>query len=169
MFVPDLKKACIHDILPFSEAANDFESLGTKVLIISSDGAATEEDIRFPIIGNSQLAVEYGMQDTFGLFILDQHHRLRSAQLSQGTSSSNVQETLKLILALKYTEKWNIITPPNWESLTNKTIWNHQEHKKQYYKTYIQKDVPVTADGVEDYKVEEVWAGPAVYGEQIFT
>lgn len=29
--------------------------------------------------------------------------------------------------------------------------------------------MPVTADGVEDYKVEEVWAGPAVYGEQIFT
>jgi len=45
LFVPDLKKSCIHDILPYSAAYNDFKNIGTQVLIISSDGAATEEDI----------------------------------------------------------------------------------------------------------------------------
>jgi alkyl hydroperoxide reductase subunit AhpC len=60
------------------------------MLIISSDGAATEEDIRIPIIASSNTAKEYGMEGANGVFILDQQHRLRNVQISNQDTSRTV-------------------------------------------------------------------------------
>jgi hypothetical protein len=109
------------------------------------------------------------MQGAFGIFILDQNHRLRNVQVSNVASSSDVKETLRTIIAIKYSEKYNIGTPNGWQTIKDRTIPNDQVKKNEYYSQIIQTDVPVTADGVDDFKIEELWAGPAVYGDQILS
>ena len=53
-FIPDLKNACLKTLLAYNKAYDDFNtSLHVQILIISSDGAATEEDIQIPIIANT--------------------------------------------------------------------------------------------------------------------
>ena len=122
LFIPDLKKACVHDLITYSAAADDFNSIGAQVLIISSDGAATEEDIKVPIIGNSNVAKEYGMEGASGIFIVDQEHRIRSAQISNCDAKKSAHDTFRHIMALKFSDKNKVTIPSNWTTVEDITI-----------------------------------------------
>jgi alkyl hydroperoxide reductase subunit AhpC len=128
-FIPDLKNTCIYNLLEYSAAYEDFKnSLDIQMLIISSDGAATEEDIKIPIIASTETAKDYGMEGANGVFILDHQHRLRNVQI--GSLDRTPMQTVTYFLSLMKSDRDNVAIPNSWETFDNATISKHSLRMK---------------------------------------
>jgi len=82
LFVPDLKKSCIHDILPYSAAYNDFKNIGTQVLIIFLQMAQRPKKISKSQLSATQTSQKYGLDGVNAILVTDTEHRLRDIQIN---------------------------------------------------------------------------------------
>ncbi|KAI9298872.1 peroxiredoxin [Neoconidiobolus thromboides FSU 785] len=131
----DFTFVCPTEIVAFSEAASKFEALNTVVLGVSTDNefchlAWTEKPrnqgglgkVNIPLIADTNhkisraynvLIEEEGIA-LRGLFIIDTKQKVRILQVNDLPVGRSVEETLRLLEALQFTEEHGEVCPANW-------------------------------------------------------
>ncbi|KAL1613192.1 cTPxI [Paraconiothyrium brasiliense] len=126
---------CPTEIIAFSERAADFEARNTKVVFASTDSEysllawtnASRRDgglgkIDIPLFAdkNHQLSKDYGVLieeegiALRGLFIIDPNGIVRQITINDLPVGRSVDETLRLIDAFQFTDKYGEVCPANW-------------------------------------------------------
>lgn len=137
----DFTPVCTSELLELAYMQDKFKKLGVEIAVISTDDVATHKTwkehlegldyknrgtfkIDFPIIddSNGKVAKQYGMihdipnsnKDIRGVFILDGDNTIRSINFYPMEVGRNIEEIIRIIEALKTTEKETVMTPANW-------------------------------------------------------
>ncbi len=138
----DFTPVCSTEIMELAALQEEFEKLGTKLVVVSTDGLESHlqwiksmESIRykgnvtkkidFPIVADKSLEVskKYGMihsytsvtRDVRGVFIIDPNDRVRAVFFYPSDVGRNIDEIIRTLIALQTTEKNNVVTPANWK------------------------------------------------------
>lgn len=133
----DFTPVCTTEFLAFATMAEEFESRNAALLGISIDSTpshlawihsiqeTTAVSIPFPIIADrvGEVASLYGMvaHDVSGtetvrnVFLIDPEQTIRAILIYPLTNGRNIPEILRLLIALQTTDKYNVVTPANWE------------------------------------------------------
>lgn len=133
----DFTPVCTTEFLAFATMAEEFEALNAELLGISIDSnpshlawvhgiyKASGVTISFPIIADrvGEIARLYGMvaddvsktETVRNVFIIDPDQRIRAILIYPLTNGRNIPEILRLLTALQTTDKYNVVTPANWE------------------------------------------------------
>lgn len=138
----DFTPVCSSELLELAHLQPEFEKLGVKVAVISTDNvdlhkmwkAHLEElnykdrgpiDIRFPIVEdvNGKSSRLYGMlhgpvstnRDIRGVFIIDDENIVRSVTFYPVEVGRNMNEYIRMIEAFKKVDSEEVLTPANWE------------------------------------------------------
>ena len=142
LFYPfDFTYVCPTELISYAESAQKFEEIGAKVLGISTDSHFTHlawiktprtegglgTDFNMPLLADisKDISRDYGVlvedkdDDLYGaalrgLFIIDGNGILRSIQINDAPVGRNVDETIRLIQAFKYTDTHGEVCPANW-------------------------------------------------------
>lgn len=133
----DFTPVCTTEFLAFATMAEEFEALNAELLGISIDSnpshlawvhgiyKASGVTIPFPIIADrvGEIARLYGMvaddvsktETVRNVFIIDPEQRIRAILIYPLTNGRNIPEILRLLTALQTSDKYNVVTPANWE------------------------------------------------------
>lgn len=139
----DFTPVCSTEILELAYAEKEFEKLGAKLIVLSTDQldthfswkAALEEidyqgrgrtSIRFPLVADSAYLVTdlYGMShpnakrgaNIRGVYFIDRGNRIRAIFFYPAETGRNTEELLRTLKALQKTDDdFNVITPANWK------------------------------------------------------
>ncbi|KAF7456284.1 thioredoxin peroxidase-like protein [Cryptosporidium felis] len=126
---------CPSEILAFNQAQKDFEKLGVQLLAVSVDSQYSHAAWRrtpleqggigpvgFPLISDlsHSISKEYGVliEDGIalrGLFIIDKEGVVRSEVIHDLPLGRSVEETLRVVDALQFTEAHGEVCPANWK------------------------------------------------------
>lgn len=137
----DFTPVCSSELLELAYMQKDFERLGVKIAVISTDdvdqhkmwkahleeldykGRGTQH-INFPIIDDSKATVSrtYGMlhkpastnKDIRGVFIIDPENTVRSINFYPMQVGRNMNEIVRIVEALQTTDAAKVLTPANW-------------------------------------------------------
>ncbi|EAU83474.2 Cys 2 peroxiredoxin [Coprinopsis cinerea okayama7 len=142
------------EILAFNDALPQFQELNTVVLGVSTDSKfshfawATQPrkegglgpDLKLPLIAdrNMKISRDYGvlLEDEGialrGLFIIDPKGILRQITVNDLPVGRSVDETIRLIKAFQFTEKYGEVCPANWTE-GSKTIKTDPVAKLEYF------------------------------------
>ncbi len=139
----DFTPVCTSELLELAYVHNDFERMGVKIAVISTDALKIHEDwkihledldykqrgkqkINFPILEdlNATISRQYGMlhepvstnRDIRGVFIIDSQNIIRSVNFYPMEVGRNIDEIKRTIAALQTAEKNHVFTPANWNS-----------------------------------------------------
>ena len=139
----DFTPVCSTELIEMSNLQEEFENLGVKILIVSTDPLDTHKQwkksleqieyknyprqkINFPIVDDSKLAIakKYGMihletdnnRDVRGVFIIDPDNKIRAELFYPQEVGRNMNELLRTVVALQTTERHNVLTPANWKT-----------------------------------------------------
>ena len=100
--------------------------------------------------------------------VLDQHHRLRNIQITNLHTSRSVMDTTKLVMGLKWTDKQKrIALPRDWKTINDAAVHDHSVGMMRFYADLDISPVPMKDNGIDYHHVEEVWTGPAAYGDDV--
>ena len=137
----DFTPVCSSELLELAYMQKDFDRLGIKIAVISTDGveqhnlwkAHLEEldykgrgaqKINFPILDdqNATASKTYGMlhqqastnKDIRGVFIIDSKNVVRSINFYPMEVGRNMNEIVRIVEALQTTEHGKVLTPANW-------------------------------------------------------
>lgn len=137
----DFTPVCSSELLELAFLQNDFEKMGVKVAVISTDELKIHElwknhledldykgrgkqKIHFPILEDSKASASklYGMihapvstnRDIRGVFIIDSNNIIRSVNFYPMEVGRNMEEIKRIIFALKTTDETKVLTPANW-------------------------------------------------------
>ncbi|KAF1948555.1 thioredoxin-like protein [Byssothecium circinans] len=126
---------CPTEIIAFSDRAQDFADRGAQVVFASTDSEysllawtnASKQDgglgkINIPLLSdkNHQLSKDYGVLieeegiALRGLFIIDPNGIIRQITINDLPVGRSVDETLRLIDAFQFTDKYGEVCPANW-------------------------------------------------------
>lgn len=132
----DFSFVCPTEIIAFSEAFDEFQSLGAAVLGCSVDSPYTHlawmatprtegglGSIRFPLLSDLTKAVSasYGvllpLQGTAlrGLFLIDREGIVQHELVNNLALGRNVAETLRILRELQFVEEHGEVCPANWK------------------------------------------------------
>lgn len=138
----DFTPVCSTELIELANLQNEFETLGVKLLVISTDPLDTHnqwkkvleqieykqyspQKINFPIIDDSSLMISklYGMihletdnnRDVRGVFIIDPEDKIRAEFFYPQEVGRNMDELLRTVIALQTTGMHNVLTPSNWK------------------------------------------------------
>jgi alkyl hydroperoxide reductase subunit AhpC len=132
----DFTFVCPTEILAFSDAIEEFEKRNTKVIGVSVDSKFTHaawaqvsreeggiRGLRYPLASdlNKTLARSYGVLlegpgiALRGLFIINKDGIVKHATINHNDLGRNVQEVLRVLDAIDYTEKNGEVCPANWK------------------------------------------------------
>ncbi|PPS93053.1 Thioredoxin peroxidase-like protein, partial [Cryptosporidium hominis] len=127
---------CPSEILAFNQAQKDFEKLGVQLLAVSVDSQYSHAawrrtpleqggigPVNFPLISDSSHSISknYGVLleeegiALRGLFIIDKEGVVRSEVIYDLPLGRSVEETLRVIDALQFTETYGEVCPANWK------------------------------------------------------
>lgn len=137
----DFTPVCSSELLELANLEKDFDRLGVKVAVISTDnleqhvmwkahleeldykGRGTQK-INFPIIDDhtSVVSKTYGMlheptstvKDVRGVFIIDGNNTVRSINFYPMQVGRNMNEIVRIVEALQTTDEAKVLTPANW-------------------------------------------------------
>ena len=137
----DFTPVCSSELLELAHLQSEFEKLGVKVLVVSTDkveqhfrwkasletityeGRAPEK-INFPIVSDDKylIADRYGMlheptstsKDIRGVFIIDPDNIIQAIYFYPVSVGRNMDEIVRTVEALQIANN-NIVTPANWE------------------------------------------------------
>ncbi len=144
---------CPTEIIAYSDAAKKFADKGAEVLFASTDSEYTHlawtnvarkdgglGPINIPLIAdtNHSLSRDYGvlLEDEGvalrGIFIIDPKGVLRQITVNDLPVGRNVEETLRLIDAFQFTEKYGEVCPANWTE-GSATIKPEPTKSKEYF------------------------------------
>jgi peroxiredoxin (alkyl hydroperoxide reductase subunit C) len=137
----DFTPVCTSEILELAKMQQEFDQLGVKLAIISTDELTShyqwkqlledilvsqgeEEKISFPLIDdhNGRISNAYGMlhawedptRDVRGVFIIDPENRIKSINFYPMNIGRNMEEIKRVVLALQVSEKEEVLLPANW-------------------------------------------------------
>lgn len=170
LFYPkDFTFVCPTELIAFSDRASDFEALGAKVLAISTD---TEEThlawvrtprrkgglgiMQIPIVADTtkKIAKAYGvlLEDKGialrGLFIIDPKGILQQITINNLDVGRSVDETLRLLQALKHVEKHGVVCPANWKP-GDKTMIAHPDKSQEYFSSVADTDTAMSNGNIK--------------------
>ena len=132
----DFTFVCPTEILAFSDTLNEFEERNTAVIAASIDShfshhgwaqvARAEggiKGVRYPILSDvsKDISRDYGvLKDDFqvalrGLFIINKDGILKHATINDLELGRNVDEVLRVLDAVDYTEEHGEVCPANWK------------------------------------------------------
>jgi peroxiredoxin 2/4 len=139
----DFTPVCSSEILELAHLQDQFDKLGVKVAVVSTDNLATHEqwkkaletdkidkrgsvEIKFPIIADDNVAIskEYGMihsesnstRSVRGVFIIDPHNIIQAIYFYPSNVGRNTDELIRTITALQTAAKNKVLTPVNWRA-----------------------------------------------------
>jgi len=139
----DFTPVCSSELLELAYAQKDFNDLGVKIAVISTDDVATHkmwkasleeldykgrgtQKISFPIIDDKSIAISktYGMihsaestkRDIRGVYIIDPNNVVRSINFYPMTVGRNMEEIKRTVLALQTSDKLEVSMPANWKA-----------------------------------------------------
>jgi peroxiredoxin 2/4 len=137
----DFTPVCTTELLELAYMQSEFENLGVKVAVISTDNVTRHNDwknnleeidfnnhglqtIQFPIFEDLKgiASAKYGMihespgtvRDIRGVYIIDSKNIVRSINFYPIEIGRNMNEIVRIIEALKVTEEQYVFTPVNW-------------------------------------------------------
>jgi peroxiredoxin (alkyl hydroperoxide reductase subunit C) len=130
----DFTFVCPSEILAFDKKVEDFRKRNCEVIGVSVDSHFTHRawrntevskggigPIRYPLVADikKEIAREYGVlhDDSValrGLFLIDKEGVVRHALVNDLPLGRNVDEALRMLDALQYTEEHGQVCPANW-------------------------------------------------------
>lgn len=137
----DFTPVCTTELLELAYRQNEFEQLGVKLAVISTDDLEQHElwktyleetdyknrgqqQISFPIIADlkAKVADKYGMLNEAantteyvrGVFIIDDKNIIRSVNFYPMEIGRNIDELIRIVEALKTTDEEDVLIPANW-------------------------------------------------------
>ncbi|ODV79285.1 peroxiredoxin TSA1 [Suhomyces tanzawaensis NRRL Y-17324] len=144
---------CPTEIIAYSEAAKKFAEKGAKVLFASTDseysllawtnvarkdGGLGPVDIPLLADTNHSLSRDYGvlLEDEGialrGIFLIDPKGTLRQITVNDLPVGRSVEESLRLLDAFQFTEKYGEVCPANWQP-GSETIKPTVGDSKEYF------------------------------------
>ncbi len=138
----DFTPVCTSEILQLAKMHDEFNDLGVKIVVISTDelsshyewkqlmeGMLTESKspgkIDFPLVAdnNARVSNKYGMlhtwenptRDVRGVFIINPENIIQSINFYPMNIGRNMDEIKRVVLALQTSEKEQVLIPVNWE------------------------------------------------------
>jgi peroxiredoxin (alkyl hydroperoxide reductase subunit C) len=138
----DFTPVCSTELLEIAKLNDEFEKLGVKILVVSTDPLDThrqwksvletidyKENVRqkisFPIADDSGLVIArlYGMihresennRDVRGVFIIDSDNKIRAEFFYPQEVGRNMDELLRTVIALQTADNQHVMTPANWK------------------------------------------------------
>ncbi len=131
----DFTFVCPTEILAFSDAIQEFKSRNTEVIGVSVDSqfshaawANTErkeggiKGVSFPLVSDltKTIAADYGVLlgagvALRGLFIVNEKGILKHITVNDNSLGRNVEEVLRVLDAVDFTEKHGEVCPANWK------------------------------------------------------
>lgn len=148
----DFTFVCPTEIIAFSEKASEFEARNAQVLGVSVDSHFTHlawkntpraegglGEINYPLVAdlNKQIAADYGVLldagiALRGLFVIDKDGVVRHITVNDLPLGRNVDEALRVLDALKFTEEHGEVCPANWTPGAD-TMKPDPEGSKEYF------------------------------------
>ncbi len=137
----DFTPVCSTEILELAAMQHDFDKLGARLVVISTDGLNSHIEwvrslesikyhdkgpyhISFPIVTDATLEVskKYGMinpkqastKDVRGVFIIDPQDRIQAMFFYPNITGRNMDEIKRTLQALQKATADNVLTPANW-------------------------------------------------------
>ncbi|MCK9175318.1 MAG: peroxiredoxin [Desulforhopalus sp.] len=130
----DFTFVCPSEIIAFNKALDTFKTANCEVISVSIDSHFTHlawkntpvnnggiGDIRFPMVSDldKSISQKYGvlLNNSIalrGLFIIDRKGIIRHATINDLPLGRDVNETLRVLDALQFTEKYGDVCPANW-------------------------------------------------------
>lgn len=139
----DFTPVCTSELLELAYFQNEFDKMGVKVAVISTDDLKThnswkqhleeldykqrgKQSIKFPILEdlNATVSRQYGMlheptstnRDIRGVFIIDSKNVIRSVNFYPMEVGRSIEEIKRLVVALQTTDNERVLTPADWKS-----------------------------------------------------
>lgn len=163
----DFTFVCPTEICNFSDAAEKFRSLNTEVIGCSIDSAHTHREyalkprkqgglapLDIPLLSDvsHDIAKDYGVYCDFGenkglalrgTFIIDGSGILRHVSINDLNVGRSIDETLRLVQAFQFSEKYGDVCPAKWKPGAKtmkpndgdqlKTYWEEEHTKQEKY------------------------------------
>nr|XP_049698133.1 peroxiredoxin 1 isoform X1 [Helicoverpa armigera]XP_049698134.1 peroxiredoxin 1 isoform X1 [Helicoverpa armigera] len=144
---------CPTEIIAFSERADDFRKIGCEIIGASTDSHFTHlawintprkqgglGPMNIPLLSDKshRIARDYGVLNEEsgipfrGLFIIDDKQNLRQITVNDLPVGRSVEETLRLVQAFQYTDKFGEVCPANWQP-GSKTIKPDTKAAQEYF------------------------------------
>ena len=138
----DFTPVCSSELLELAYLQPQFEKLGTKLAVISTDNVALhrmwvahleeldyknrgKQDIKFPLFEDPEgvISKKYGMlhepvstnRDIRGVFIIDDENTVRAINFYPVEVGRNMEEIVRMVEALQATDEEHVFTPANWD------------------------------------------------------
>ncbi|GAB1863598.1 thioredoxin-dependent peroxiredoxin [Camponotus japonicus] len=152
----DFSFVCPTEIIAFSDRVKEFNDVNCEVIAASTDshfshlawvntsrkqGGLGEMNIPLLADQNRKISHEYGVinEDTGvpfrGLFIIDDKQNVRQITLNDLPVGRSVDETLRLVQAIQYTDKHGEVCPAGWKP-GKKAMKPDVVGLKEYFKEY---------------------------------
>lgn len=150
----DFTFVCPTEIIAFSDRADEFKAINCQVIGASTDSHYTHlawintprkdggiGEMNIPLIADKsgKIARNYGVLDEEtgipfrGLFIIDDRQILRQITINDLPVGRSVDETLRLVQAFQYTDKYGEVCPVGWKP-GKKTMKPDVVASKEYFK-----------------------------------
>ncbi|KAG8179476.1 hypothetical protein JTE90_029282 [Oedothorax gibbosus] len=150
----DFTFVCPTEIIAFSDRVAEFKNINCEVIACSTDshfshlawintprkdGGLGKMDIPMLADKNAKIAKDYGVYEEIqgiafrGLFIIDEKGRLRQITINDLPVGRSVDETLRLIQALQFTDLHGEVCPAGWKP-GEKTMKPDPELSKEFFK-----------------------------------
>jgi len=138
----DFTPVCTSEILTLASMQEKFKELNAVLLVVSTDGINSHiewinsiqsidynnlglQKIDFPLIsdGNLEICKKYGMVEANsgrnnsirGVFIIDPDDKVSAINFYSASTGRNLDEIYRTLVALQTSEKYNVLTPANWQ------------------------------------------------------
>lgn len=138
----DFTPVCSSEILELAAMQEEFDKLNAKLMVLSTDGLGSHlawiqsleqipypDDktvkINFPLIPDPDLSIsrKFGMlhsytsstRDVRGVFIIDPNDKIAAIFFYPMNVGRNIEEIKRTLEALQTVEKYDVLTPANWE------------------------------------------------------
>merc|ERR1712080_609244 len=114
---------CPTEIIAYSEAIKKFQDKDTEVLLASTDHTLSRD--------YGVLLEEEGVA-LRGIFLIDPKGTLRQITINDLPVGRSVEESLRLVEAFQFTEKYGEVCPANWQP-GSETIKPGVDSAKEYF------------------------------------
>ena len=138
----DFTSVCSSEIFELSLMQEEFRKLNTAIYVLSTDGLnshiqwiksieelrykdRTAERINFPLIADDRMEIsrKYGMihpsanskKTIRAVFIIDSESIIRMISYYPSEVGRNMEEVKRTLIALQHEDRYDIITPANWQ------------------------------------------------------
>lgn len=154
----DFTFVCPTEIIAFDEKLSEFQKRGVEIIGVSVDSKFSHlawkntsrkdggiGDIKYPLVSDvtKNISRDYGVliEDPNdddngvalrGLFLIDQKGILRHALINDLPLGRSIDEALRLVEALQFTEKHGEVCPANWQE-GSPTIKASPKASKEYF------------------------------------